>query len=304
MKPKQIVLLSLVGLLLLSLLIGGCSSYKTVPVGRVSVATLFGSVKGTYTEGMHFPVNPLYAWTEFDTREKTVKEVIGIPTSDQQITDVDVTVNYRVKPALAEAVLKDTGNEEQLVAVHLIPNLRSLAREEGKSVKKCEDFYLDTTQNLLQSTILAGLRLRLDTKGLEVTSVLIRDMKLPPYIVKAIESKKIREQEAEKQKAELERYTTEQQQLVVKAEAEKKSAEAEAIKKRTLADAQAYEIEKITKAIANNPAYIQLEALKALQAISKDPAAKVYFLNGSSPSPLPLMHLGEPSVMPVAPVPK
>ena len=46
-------------------------------------------------------------------------------------------------------------------------------------------------------------------------------------------------------------------------------------------------------AIASNPAYIQLEALKALQHISKEPAAKIYFLNGDSPMPLPLMHMGE-----------
>ncbi|MDG2288575.1 MAG: hypothetical protein P8K83_02140, partial [Woeseiaceae bacterium] len=35
--------------------------YKTIPVGHIGVATLFGKaqVEG-YFEGMHFPVNPLY----------------------------------------------------------------------------------------------------------------------------------------------------------------------------------------------------------------------------------------------------
>jgi len=33
--------------------------------------------------------------------------------------------------------------------------------------------------------------------------------------------------------------------------------------------------------------------LEALKAISKDPASKVYFLNGDSPTPLPLMNLGD-----------
>ena len=56
---------------------------------------------------------------------------------------------------------------------------------------------------------------------------------------------------------------------------------------------------ELNEAIASNPAYIQLEALKALQSISKDPAAKMYFLNGDSPMPLPLMNMGEPlSVQP------
>jgi len=60
-----------------------------------------------------------------------------------------------------------------------------------------------------------------------------------------------------------------------------------------MADAQAYEITKINDAIARNPAYIQLQSLEALKAISKDPASKVYFIDGSSPTPLPLMHLGD-----------
>jgi hypothetical protein len=30
-----------------------------------------------------------------------------------------------------------------------------------------------------------------------------------------------------------------------------------------------------------------------LKAMSKDPAAKLYFMDSNSPQPLPLMHLGE-----------
>ncbi len=73
----------------------------------------------------------------------------------------------------------------------------------------------------------------------------------------------------------------------------REAAEQEAARKRILADAQAYEITHINNAIARNQAYIQLQSLEALKAISKDPASKVYFLDGSSPSPLPLMHLGD-----------
>ena len=84
-----------------------------------------------------------------------------------------------------------------------------------------------------------------------------------------------------------------QQQQVARAEAGREAAEQEAARKRILADAQAYEITQINNAIARNQAYIQLQSLEALKAISKDPASKVYFLDGSSPSPLPLMHLGD-----------
>jgi regulator of protease activity HflC (stomatin/prohibitin superfamily) len=99
----------------------------------------------------------------------------------------------------------------------------------------------------------------------------------------------------EKQKAELERYETEQQQKVAQARAEREAAQEEAKQRRLLAEAQAYEITKINEAVSSNPAYIQLQALDALKSISKDPAAKIYFLSGDQPMPLPLMHMGDVS---------
>jgi prohibitin 1 len=83
------------------------------------------------------------------------------------------------------------------------------------------------------------------------------------------------------------------QQHVARAKAGRDAAEEEAARKRILADAQAYEITQINNAISRNPAYIQLQSLEALKAISKDPASKIYFMDGSSPMPLPLMHLGD-----------
>ena len=83
------------------------------------------------------------------------------------------------------------------------------------------------------------------------------------------------------------------QQTVELAMAERQAAEQEAEKVKVLADAKAYEIEKLNSAIADNQAYIQLQALEALKSISGDPAAKIYFMDGQSPNPLPLLHIGE-----------
>jgi regulator of protease activity HflC (stomatin/prohibitin superfamily) len=198
-----------------------------------------------------------------------------------------------VVPAHAPKILKDTGSILDVTAVHIVPKLRSLIREQGKSIKNAEDFFLEATQHNLQTALLFGLSEYLLPKGVEVSAVLIRDISLPPFIMKAIESKKEREQEVVKQQAELERFKTEQQQLVASAKAEKEAAQSEADKRRLLADAQAYEIERINTAIGKNPSYIKLQALEALKVISKDPAAKIYFINGDSPMPLPLMHLGD-----------
>ena len=272
----------------------GSRFYQSVPAGHVAVATLFGEVQPKhYAEGLHVPVNPLFDWYLYDVRQKTHSETSNVPSQDQLQTKIDVSVQYRIVGSETPSILKETGSIANVLAVHVVPQLRSQIREQGKTIKRAEDFFLEETQNTLQVALLEGLKDYLGTKGVAVEAVLIRDITLPPFITKAIEGKKEREQEVEKQKAELERYNTEQQQKIALAIAEKDAASAEAEKRRLIADAQAYEITKINEAIGKNPNYVKLEALKALQAISKDPAAKIYFVNGDSPQPLPLMHMGE-----------
>jgi len=267
---------------------------KTIPPGRVGVATLFGSVIAEgFTQGLHVPVNPLYKWTLFDAREKTHVETANVPSQDQLQTRLDVSVQFRIDGNMAPRILEETGDAIATVQVHLIPKLRSLLREQGKSIKRAEDFFKEETQAILQLALTDGLRDYLAPKGITVTAVLIRDITLPPFIVEAIEKKKEREQAVERERAELERVRTELQQQVARAEAGRAAAEEEAARKRILADAQAYEITQINNAIASNPAYIQLQSLEALKAISKDPASKMYFMDGSSSNPLPLLHLGD-----------
>jgi regulator of protease activity HflC (stomatin/prohibitin superfamily) len=293
MKKQQVQLAIVVALILLVMGFGS-RFYISVPAGHAAAATLFGKVReDVFREGLHFPVNPLYSWHIYDVRQKTHAETANVPTQDQLQTRVDVSVQYRLIGKMIPRVLQNTGSYDDMVRVHLVPKLRSMLREQGKSITRAEDFFQDKTQENLQIEILSGLRAYLEPQGVEVMAVLIRDITLPPFITKAIESKKEREQEVEKQKAELERYTTEMKQMVVSAEAERKAAEENAQKIRLLADAQAYEIEKINRAIANNPGYIKLQALEALKAISKDNSSKIYFINGDSPNPLPLMHIGD-----------
>jgi regulator of protease activity HflC (stomatin/prohibitin superfamily) len=267
---------------------------KTVPPGRVGVATLFGNVVAEgYKQGMHVPVNPLYSWTMFDAREKTHLESANVPSQDQLQTRLDVSVQFRIDGSMAPHILEQTGDAETAVRVHLIPKLRSALREQGKSIKRAEDFFLEETQDTLQTALTESLKDYLAPKGIIVSAVLIRDITLPPFIVAAIEQKKEREQAVERERAELERVRTELQQQVAQAKAGREAADEDAARKRILADATAYEITQINNAISRNPAYIQLQALEALKAISKDPASKLYFLDGSSPMPLPLMHLGD-----------
>lgn len=291
-NAQKNLVITAVGVLLL--VIVGMQFVKTIPEGQVGVATLFGNVQPDgYAQGLHIPVNPLYRWTIFDARQKTHLESANVPTQDQLQTRLDVSVQYRIDRTMAPEILEQTGNSATAVRVHLIPKLRSLLREQGKTVKRAEDLFIASTQETLQTALTDGLRDYLAPHGIIVSAVLIRDITLPPFIVAAIEQKKEREQAVERERAELERVRTELQQEVARAKAGHDAAVEEAARTRILADATAYEITQINNAIGNNPAYIQLQSLEALKAISKDPASKLYFMDGSSPTPLPLMHLGD-----------
>jgi regulator of protease activity HflC (stomatin/prohibitin superfamily) len=282
-----------IGVLLVLMFWFGSSMYQKVPAGYVGVATLFGEVKKEpFEEGLHVPVNPFYEWYFYDVRQKSHLEEANVPSQDQLQTKIQVSVQFRLQGENAPKILQETGQAQDVLIVHIVPKLRSLMREQGKTIRRAEDFFLEETQQNMQTSLLEGLKDYLVSKGVSVEAVLIRDISLPPFIIKAIESKKEREQEVEKQKAELERFTTEQQQKVELAKAESEAAKEQALKKRLLADAQAYEIEKINTAIGDNPNYVKLQALEALKAISKDPASKIYFMDGNSPSPLPLMNIG------------
>lgn len=292
---KQTVFATIVVIVLAILALAATRFFVSVPAGHVAVATLFGDVRDEpYPEGLHIPVNPLYDFTFYDIREKELKETAGVPSQDQLTTTVDVSIKFRINGEDAPRMLQETGTFDDAVRVQIQPKLRSAVREQGKSIVRAEDFFLQETQENLQTAIFETMRDYLEPRGIICLDILIRDISLPPFITRAIESKKEREQEVEKQKAELERFRTEQQQLIAEAEARKTAAELEAEQRRTLADAQAYEITKLNDAIAKNPAYVQIQALEALKAISKDPSSKVYFLNGESPTPLPLMNMGEP----------
>ncbi|MBX2848191.1 MAG: hypothetical protein KTR16_07725 [Acidiferrobacterales bacterium] len=242
---------------------------QQVPAGHVKVATLFGKVQDqVYPEGLHFPVNPLYAWNEYDVRQKTIKfDKMGVPSQDQLISHFDVSLQYRLIGTKAPEIKKNTGSAADVVAIHVVPYFRSLIREQGKTVANAEEFYSDSVQERMQVEMMNALTANLEPIGIEMQGILIRNVILPPFIAKAVEDKKRREQEAEKQKAELKRFSTEQEQKIATANAEFEAAKLEEQKIRLLADAEAYKIEKINEAAQKSPAYIQLKQIEAWNGI-------------------------------------
>jgi len=257
---------AVVVLAVLGLTFGGMIG-QTVPKGHVAVTSSFGDIRSrVYPAGLHFPVVPWWGWDNFHIRQKPFEvRGIGVPTQDKLVTKFDLNVQYQVIPEMAPVILGETGNTEQVIAVHLEPKTRSLLRDVGKTIEKAEDLFTEGTQERLQTVLETRLAEYMQPKGIAISAVLLRNIELPALIT------------------------------VAQAEAEKNAAEQEAEKQRLLADARAYEIEAINEALANAPGYIQLQALRALEEMSKNPASQIYFMDGQATMPLPLMHMGNPS---------
>ncbi len=270
------------------------SSCTIIHPGTAGVQVTMGTVDDrVLAEGTHW-LNPFSNVHTYNTQQQTWKEEkVSVPSQDQLMTQMDISVQYRIVPAMAPTILRETGDADKLVTVHLEPKLRSLLREVGKEVPHAEDFFTESIQAKIQGEIMEQLGSYCKPKGLEIQAILLRDMQLPAVIQQAVQSKKEREQLAVRQQSELQRFTTEQQQKIATAEAEKKSAELKADQTRIEASAEAFKIKTINDAASTNPVYVQLQALKTLGEMAKDPATKLYFIDGQSRSPLPLLHLSD-----------
>ncbi|MEL0046339.1 MAG: SPFH domain-containing protein, partial [Deltaproteobacteria bacterium] len=122
----------------------GSSMYQKVPAGYVGVATLFGEVKKEpFEEGLHVPVNPFYEWYFYDVRQKSHLEEANVPSQDQLQTKIQVSVQFRLQGENAPKILQETGQAEDVLIVHIVPKLRSLMREQGKTIRRAEDFFLE-----------------------------------------------------------------------------------------------------------------------------------------------------------------
>lgn len=249
MDKKPPVLQMVIGLIVAWI---AFNSYITVKAGHNKVATLFGDVQKTpYNEGFHI-VNPLLDFHLFDLRQITYTwDKVQVPSQDKLKTSMDVSVTFRLDGTQTPRILQETGNLQDVLAKHITPKVRSLLREAGKTVAQSQDFYIDSVQQELQTYMEAGLTTYLESKGVIVEAVLFRDITLPQVVTSAVIQTKERQEQLEREKAQLKIVEQQAQQQVKQAEAREQAAIADANAKRTQADAEAYRILKEAEAQAS-----------------------------------------------------
>lgn len=245
----------------------GVTSFYIVDPGHTGVQVLGGNVVGQVDNGWGF-VNPLSSIEEFDCRQKTMDfKGTTIRAKDQLETHFDISVQYNAVSALAAEMYENTGNLEAVVSTHLVPKFRSVARDSGRTVEDSKQFFVEDTQNAMTGFMLDNLQTFCAPKGINVTAVLIRSISPPEFIEQAVQRREEREQETDRQRAELERFEIEQQQKVAAATAERDAALLQAESIRNLAQAEADAVRMRGEAIAANPEVLRLEYIQAWDGV-------------------------------------
>ena len=252
---------------------------KTITVidpGKVGVVTLFGSVSETQLDnGIHI-INPMCSVQNMDVRTQAYTmshkanegnvqgdDGLSLITSDGlTISNVEVTVQFRLMPSEAVKIYKNVGMDYVNVIVR--PEIRSSMRNVSSGFS-FEDLYKNRRAQfaiLVKSNLDSLFKVR----GIICENVLLRNLEAPPEVQRSIQEKMQMAQEAQKMEFVLQKE---------KMEADRKRVEAQGI-----ADFQ-----RIVSAGISDQ-LLKWRGIDATEKLARSPNTKIVVIGGKDGMPL------------------
>jgi regulator of protease activity HflC (stomatin/prohibitin superfamily) len=281
------------------LLFSGCAPYTTGP-NEVGVRTLkfaifrkAGVEDKVYQPGSTYWFVPwLTDWHTFDTRLQVLEMVkesgkgdrkgrddLLFKTIDGNDISLDVVISYRVIPEKAPYILQYVAQSNDALRENLVRTVtRSVPRDIFGELKT-EEFYVASQRAAKAARAKEVLNKILNPYGVVIEKVLTRDYRFNPAYQRAIEDRKVADQQAEKAKSEVratkEEYQRKLEEAIgevnkMKAEADgryqgaKIEADADFDKQAKKAEAINVEAETQAKALRKTVAALQGEGGEAL----------------------------------------
>jgi len=246
---------------------------KQIDAGEIGVKKLFGSIQNEVLQsGLHF-VNPLLDINKLDIKtqnytmsgvndegNKEGDDAIRVLTSDGLEVTIDLTVLYKLVPADAPKLLRETGEDYRDKIVR--PITRTKIRDNAVYYQAVDLF--GSKRDEFQQRIYKSIEDDFKKRGLLLEQLLVRNITLPNSVKASIESKINAEQDAKKMEFVL---------LKEKQEAERKRVEAQGI-----ADYQRI----INTGLTDQQ--LQYEQIKAMKELALSQNAKVIVMGkGNTP---------------------
>ncbi|MFE5942202.1 prohibitin family protein [Streptomyces sp. NPDC056480] len=231
---------------------------------EVGVPVAFGKVGSPMTSGMHVK-SPFTDVTTFSTRPVDLnlsdKDVVEVRSSQGGVMYVEVTVKWAVVPTKAVELYKLAGSEDTVQQRLVYPDSREIVRNVFARYTSEQGYASDREK--INAEIGTLIKQRLVPRGIDVTTVNLRNVK-PSDSLQAQIDRKIQQQQATERATEAAR--------TAKAEADRRRIEAEGI-------ARANKIlnDSLTDRVLMNQC---IDAFK--DAAAKNPIYTVPCANGSS----------------------
>ncbi len=266
-KPIQAVgaIVAIIGLL--------TASVVQIDAGSVGIQKLFGQVQNdVLNSGLHF-INPLMDVIPVDTRtqnytmsgvhgEGDVKgdDAIRVLSADGLEVTIDLTVLYRLIPADAPNMLRQTGLDYKDKIVR--PISRTKIRDNAVYYDAVSLY--SSKRDEFQARIYKAIEDDFKKRGLLLENLLVRNITLPTSVKNAIETKINAEQEAQKMQFVLQKE---------RQEADRKRVEAQGI-----ADYQKIISESLTDK------QLQYEQIKTMKELAQSTNSKIIVMGkGNTP---------------------
>lgn len=238
------------------------ASITSVSSGHVGVLTLFGRVTGeALAEGIHL-VNPFKVSHEMSIRTQEVKESASVPSSEGLVMNLDTSLIFDLNAQRAADVYQKIG--PNYIEVLIEPNLRAAIRE-ATAAHTANALYTGERE-IVAKQIREQMATILTKRGINIESVLLRDIQLPMTLKASIEAKQQAEQESLAMSFRLQKE---------KQEAERKRLEAQGIR-----DFQQIVAQGISSQL------LEWKGIEATENLAKSANAKVVVIGNSKGLPL------------------
>lgn len=235
-------------------------SCTTVRQGNVGVKQRFGKLSSrTITPGLVLR-NPLTTRViKLPVRTVNRELELDLPSREGVNVRSEISILYRLKPEMVPHIIENVGREyEQAIIVSVF---RSAAAD------ICSRHYAKDMHSAQRASIEREIRDHmnelLDPRGFVIEAVLMKSIKLPPGLAKAIEDKLEAEQRAQQMEFELQRERLEAERKVIAAEGTR--------------DAQ----KVLSEGLNDN--ILRFRSIEAFEQLARSPNAKVVVTDGSTP---------------------
>ncbi|MBN1521681.1 MAG: hypothetical protein JW928_04035, partial [Candidatus Aureabacteria bacterium] len=230
--------LAVFSLLAIAVVLPGCDEYSNgiAKLGEnevgVMLNNLTGEMKVVTSVGTQIFPPILFSFYTIDKKEQTLemtadassgsrfeKDDIKIKTIDGSDVYVDMTIQYKIIPSMADTLLRDSGPGEAYKYKWIRDYGRSIARMEFGELTT-EEFYNAAKRTQKAVEVKDRLNKMLADHGIEVTNIIPQNFRFYEEYEKKIKEKKAADQEVDKQKSKAEAAKENQKRRIIDIERE------------------------------------------------------------------------------------